>query len=162
MEQNRGMHRIKTKTGTILIRIKKFKNGHVLISPMPLTHGITGGQKTPFTDLITILKSGFIGGKSWGDKCNVVWQKTNQRKRFGMMGAPETTNHKLEGDYYAIEMIAPMPTGTANFVSKAKPAQIISVNIQLSNYAGQKEYAAKKAFYKLQIQKRLGIPVKFL
>jgi len=162
MEQNSNIRRVHIKGGSILLRIKKTRTGTVLVSPMPMTHGITGSRKTPFEDLVSILENGFKGKSEWSDSCNVYWSKDGTRRRKGLMTLQEYKNPQLTGDTYSIEMVAIAPEGYADFVDTAAAKQILSVNIELSKSIPEVQQRERIKFYTEQIRKRFDIPVKFI
>lgn len=160
MNLEKGIHKLTTKKGIIGLKIRKTKQGTILITPMALLHGITGGQKNPFSDLLAILEKEFVGGESWGDKNNVIWQDGKKRKRIGIMTGPEYKMPSINGDVYSIEIMGPVQPGL--FIPKAKPTQILSVNVRLAKGLAKAEQEARVKFYREQIKNPFGIPVKFI
>jgi len=151
----------KTKKGLIPIKIVIGKtSGKIIAYQQPLTHGITGTKNGAYLDLISILRKGFNGGKQ-NKRANVII--STQRLRRGQKMSPEIAQPNLIGDAYSIETISKLSSIENEFhLKKATPSEIISVNIAINPQLNKKQTEERKLFYKTQIQKKLGFPVKFI
>jgi hypothetical protein len=163
-----------TKDGVMPIRIKKTPSGLLLIHQMPQTHGITATTSyPPFESLLKVLSEGFIGKNTPNSILEV------RRVRNSGWGCTQGETGIAMGDCYSIEANAPLrsfseeetndyrhrisyPARGYYSIKTASPNQIVSINILLSRFANKKTKRQKMAFYKEQIQKRFGIPVKFI
>jgi len=167
----RRVREIVTSDGNVFVQIKRI-NGKILITPLPVVHGISGRNKTgymessPYRDLISILSKGFNApSRPWKwAPYNVETPKEVSRKKSllhgGAYALPERNTKRTIEDRYSLEFMAPikLPKGLP-YLRKAKASQIVCVHINLS---GPEEAREKKMkFYKRQIQKRFGVPVKF-
>ncbi len=162
-----------TKHGLIPIRIVETKKGQLLIHQMPQTHGITNARPegTPFDDLKSILSTGFKGIETPNSMMN------RDRTRNTGWFIPDI-GKLTKNDSYTLEINSPtglfterdsqynMPTRKYPdghyFIANATPNQVVSVNIALDEKATKEDRTKKKTFYKKEIQKRFGVPVKFI
>jgi len=155
---------IRTSEGVIPIRIIKGPSGNILIHQMPHTHGVRASREgTSFENLINILSTTFRGKNT----PNSVMKST--RERISGWATRNVFSPLTENDRYSIELNTPMrhlfeidsPYGLF-FVKKAHPRQIVSINVLLDENASAKVREQKMRFYREQIQKKFGVPIKFV
>lgn len=151
----------KTKNGIVPIKIIIGKtSGKVFAHHQPVTHGITGTKNGAYHDLLSILKEGFNGRTKRGSDNVII---STQRLRRGQKMSPEKTHPLLFGDAYSIETISKLASVEHGLhLKNAKPNEIISVNIAINPELSKEENEKRKSFYKNEIQKKLGFPVKFV
>lgn len=151
----------KTRNGIVPIKIVVGKlSGKVIAHHQPVTHGITGIKKGSYLDLLSILKEGFNGRTKRGSDNAII---STQRLRRGQKMSPEKNHPHLFGDAYSIETISKLASiENGLHLKNAKPNEIISVNIAINPELSKEETESRKSFYRNEIQKKLGFPVKFV
>jgi len=157
---------------------------NLLIRPQPFIHTLawvaTPNNHGEFDDrfsskyfgaLKSILEKGFLSphGRTDGN----VYPKKDREHYFNENYDPQKTIKEestlVNGDSYSIELFS--DKGYPNYgndaldmstIEKASPERISSVNVHLSKNASDKQREEKMKFYKEQITKTYGIPVRFL
>jgi hypothetical protein len=161
----KNLTRLETGDGVILVLIKATKSGTILIRPHPFLHGVRS-YRTPYEDLLKILQEGFFGGSHSGLTAGNVTHGINRpRTTTWGHGVTYGTGYPMVAhDKYALEMIAPItnPDKYSDLLKRAKPEQIVSVNIVLSPQATALQKKEKMQFYKKELQEKFGVPVKFI
>jgi hypothetical protein len=152
--------RVETKHGTVFVKFAKGSKGTILVTPQPVTHGITGTHGSTYNDLCTILTSGFVGGLNDCDKHNASVSRNRSRK--GVYRGGEWQHREFIGDNYTLEIVAPVKTPESPFIDRAKPEQVLSVNIEINPNIPKAEQKERIKKYREQIAKKFGVPVKFI
>ncbi|MFA5931181.1 MAG: hypothetical protein WC821_02635 [archaeon] len=162
-----------TEHGVIVMRVQKTKSGKILLHQQPQTHGLmsTGGARDRYEILERILKKGFIGKSA----PNTVIRK--QRTRVGWIAAQDARKNPItKGDGYSVEFMTPVGNSAKKhtsgsretvdagtyFARRSNPNQILSVNITTDPLISKEVMKQKIDFYKEHIQRKYGVPVKFL
>jgi hypothetical protein len=153
----------------IPIHISKSRRGRLLIRQQPLVHGVRIARSDSFTNLMGVLSTEFRGSRTVN---STIFPKRQRRVGWSDQSLIEGVTY---GDAYAIEFMAPAKPvlywreSEARFrnsgmtqLDRAKAQQILSINIRLSSHQPQERINEKKRFYRAEIQKRHGIPVKFV
>lgn len=156
---------IETKNGLIPIKMTKTRRGKLLFHQQPFTHGVSGYTFSSFEHLQKILKTGFLGR----NPPNTIIKIERERQAFPTTARPPK-EELAKGDRYSIELMAALGHGETrnmlipgeHFVEKALPKEIVSVNITLDRLVPTKVTEQKKRFYIETIQKKFGVPIKFI
>lgn len=162
-----------TEHGVVVIRVQKTKNGRVLIHQQPQTHGLmsSGNKLDRYEVLQKILKKDLIGRSPPN---SVIRHK---RTRVGWIAAQDPRKNPItKGDGYSVEVMTPVgkegmqkPRGLGEtidggtyFIRRSSPNQLVSVNITTDPLISKEVMKRKIDFYKEHIQRKYGVPVKFL
>ncbi len=151
-----------------------FEGGQLLIHPLPVVHGISGGlaeSRDTFTDLKSILENGFKGRTSSGAGGNVFFEVPRTGVGSTYNSPWEKIVHKETLlDTYHLEMMAPVQEATIPFRDKKRgagavfdvsPKQFVRINIQIPGYIPEEEIRLKKEFYKRELG-RYRVPLRFI
>jgi hypothetical protein len=159
-----------TSKGVIILKIVKTPRG-VVVHEQPVTHGIT--KPTSYSDLVAILQTGF---KPSGQQNTFNQARTDQNVIFGTIRnqtsswAKENAESGItQNDKYTLQLMTPLKEQSGRgeqerygLVEQALASEILCVNIQLPYGLTKEQRKSKMEYYKTNIQKKYGIPVKFV
>ena len=140
----------------IILKFTKNKSGNMLIAPQPMHHFITGKFESNLYDLMQILGGRFVGGERPNATYNIkrgkrISPQSEDEFAIEIMGPAKIVKHEGSEIYH----------NNYGFVSYAKPHQISCVRVTIStkNHEARQK---KEAKYREAIQKKYGVPVKFM
>jgi len=143
---------MKTADGGIPLRIKRLKNGRILLHQCPAQHGVGArGGRDPFQNLKKILEEGF---RSLTGDVNVF---VREQRGGGVIS--HSKQQQTFGDWYSIELMAPLDYFP--HVKSATPKQILSVHVGLNKELTEEQRSGRKKFYRKEITEAFGVPVHF-
>jgi len=160
-----------TEKGSLPLMIDLTKKGNFLVRPWPALHMVTNRRHplgvhsaNPFNDLLGILTRGFRGGASNAE----IGHSRAMSTTYGIVDSGKK-NNLTKGDMYGLNFVNFFRSVSRNegkeynaSIPKTKKSSVSKVIIYLERTPNKELREAKKVFYREQIQKRFGIPVKFV